>query len=68
MRFTYCLSVFGQNHPEAQGKVCQDSQYPIRFQVSSVVIINSKNIGKYALFSYRVQYDVIEFSNCHTEE
>ena len=32
------------------------------------IIFNSKNIGRRALFSYRAQYDVIEFSNCHTEE
>ena len=26
------------------------------------------NIGVRALFSYRAQYDIIEFSNCRTEE
>ena len=26
------------------------------------------NIGRRALFTYRAQYDVIEFSNCNTEE
>ena len=29
---------------------------------------NSYNIGRHALFSYRAQYEIIECSNCHTEE
>ena len=31
-------------------------------------LINSKNIGRHALFSYRARYDVTEFSNCDAEE
>ena len=29
--------------------------------------INSLNIGKRALFSYRARYNAIAFSNCHIE-
>ena len=32
------------------------------------IIVNSYNIGRRALFSYRTRYDVTEFSNCYTEE
>ena len=33
-----------------------------------VILINSQNIGRRALFSYRAWYNVIEFSNFRTEE
>ena len=57
-----CTALTSSDHTKILGLV-----FPCTDMVTRS-IMNRKNIGRHALFSYIALYDVIEFSNCHTEE